>query len=173
MNTSNKPDVTVIMSFYYAITPAHGNCFQTWNQPEHESDDCTGNTHVCVTSEKDMALQQQIWSTFVTVLWFIKTKITDGNRILVFVGYNFQIYWKCWQHSSKIHLKVVAIFVPLKYVERNGTFGLFDINVNGNVMLAHVMTFPWTSVSQNFVGEEEWSIQFSCNLIIFLNFSCF
>ena len=125
---------------------------------------CTGNTHVCITSEKDMALQQQIWSTFVTVFWFTKTKITDGNRILVFVGYIFQIYWKFWHHSSKIHLKAVAIFIPLKYVERNGTFGLFDTSVNGNVMLAYIMTFHCTNVSQNFVGEEEWSIQFSCNL---------
>ena len=103
----------------------------------------------------------------------LKPKLQMGIGYWFFVGYNFQIYWKFWHHSSKIHLKAVVIFVPLKYVERNGMFGSFNTSVNGNVMLAHIMTFPFTSVSQNFVGEEEWSIQFSCNLIIFLNFSCF
>ena len=53
--------LVVMRSFDYAIIPTHGNCFQT-NPPGHESDDCTGNTvtSVCVTSEKDMALQHQI-----------------------------------------------------------------------------------------------------------------
>ena len=48
-------------SFYYASTLTHGNWFQT-NQPEHESDDCAGDTvtSVCVTNEKDMALHRQI-----------------------------------------------------------------------------------------------------------------
>ena len=48
-------------SFYYASTPTRGNWFQT-NQLEHESDDRAGDTvtFVCVTIEKDMALQGQI-----------------------------------------------------------------------------------------------------------------
>ena len=56
-----------MMSFNYAITPAHGNCFQT-NQLEHESDDCESNTEtsVSVTIEKAMVLERQIRSTFVT-----------------------------------------------------------------------------------------------------------
>ena len=58
---------TVMTSFYYASTPIRGNWFQA-NQPEHESDDHAGDTvtSVCVTNEKDMALQRQIWSTFVS-----------------------------------------------------------------------------------------------------------
>ena len=48
-------------SFYYASQTARENWFQT-NQPEHESDDHVGDTvtSVCVTNEKDMALQRQI-----------------------------------------------------------------------------------------------------------------
>ena len=51
-------------SFYYASILTRGKWFQT-NHPEHESDDCVGDTmdtvtSVCVTNEKDMALQRQI-----------------------------------------------------------------------------------------------------------------
>ena len=67
-------------SFYYASTPTRGNCFQT-KQKDYDSDDCAGDrvTSVCVTNEKDVAFQRQIWSTFVSVLLCIKTKIPDGN----------------------------------------------------------------------------------------------
>ena len=52
---------TVMTSFYYASTQTRDNWFQT-NQPEQESDDRAGDTvtSVCVTNEKDMALQWQI-----------------------------------------------------------------------------------------------------------------
>ena len=58
-----KQKVFFFFSFCYAITPAHGNWFQT-NQPDHESDDRACNllniNSVCDTNEKDTALQQQI-----------------------------------------------------------------------------------------------------------------
>ena len=71
-------------SFDYASIPTRGNWFQT-NQPEHELDDRPGDTvtFVCVTNQKDLALQQQICSTLVTVLWCSKTKITDRTGTLV------------------------------------------------------------------------------------------
>ena len=54
-------DGTVMTSFYYASTPTRGKWFEL-NQPEHKSDDRAGDTatSLCVTNEKDMALQQQI-----------------------------------------------------------------------------------------------------------------
>ena len=80
---------TVMTSFNYIVIPTHGNWFQT-NPLKHESDDRAHNTvtSVCVTNGKDMALQQQIWSTFVH-----KTKIQDRARTLVLVrvlSYDFQ-----------------------------------------------------------------------------------
>ena len=60
---------------------------------------------VCVTNEKDMACQQQIWSTFVAVLWCSKTKITDRTGILVLVRVLWdtisKIYWKFWYSFFK------------------------------------------------------------------------
>ena len=48
-------------SFCYASTPTCGNWFQP-NQTEHESDDRASDTvtSMCVTNEKDIALQLQI-----------------------------------------------------------------------------------------------------------------
>ena len=97
---------TVMTSFHYASTTTHGNWFQT-NQPEHESDDSASDRviFVCITNEKDMALQQQIWSTFVTVLWCSQTKITDRTRILilmrVFWDMISKIYWQFWHSFFK------------------------------------------------------------------------
>ena len=55
-------------------------------------------TSVCVINEKDMALQWQIWSPFVTVLWCSKTKITEETRILglvrVLCDMISKIYWQ-------------------------------------------------------------------------------
>ena len=61
--------------------------FQLGQCKETESHDRAGNTvySVCVTNGKDMAIQRQIWSTFVTVLWFRKTEIQNRAGILVFV----------------------------------------------------------------------------------------
>ena len=76
------------------MIPTRGNWFQT-NPLEHESDDPAGNSvsFVCVANGKDMALQRQIRSTFVTVLCFCKTEIQDRAGILVLVSlvsYDFQ-----------------------------------------------------------------------------------
>ena len=51
----------MIASFYYASIPTLGNLFET-NQLEHGWDDraCDTVTSVCVTNEKDKALQGQI-----------------------------------------------------------------------------------------------------------------
>ena len=97
---------TVMTSFYYATIQTLGNWFQT-NQPEHELDDCTGDpvTSLCVTNEKDMALQQQIWSSFISILWCSKSKITDGTGILVLVRVLWdmisKIYWQFWHSFFK------------------------------------------------------------------------
>ena len=78
--------------------------FQLGQCKETESHDRAGNTvySVCVTNGKDMAIQRQIWSTFVTVLWFRKTEIQDRAGILVFVRVLWvtisKIYWQFW-HS--------------------------------------------------------------------------
>ena len=142
--------------FFNAITPAHGNCFQTCNQPEHESDDYTGSTHMCVTSEKDMVLQQQIWSTFVTVVWFINIKFSE----------NFGIILQKYTWGSN-NFRTIEIPGEKWYVR----FVWHQCQWQRDV--GYITTFHCTSVSQNFVGEEEWSIQFSCYLITCLNFSCF
>ena len=99
-------------SFYYASKPLRGNWFHT-NQPEHESDDRAGDTvtSVCVTNEKDIALQQHSWSTFVTELWCSKTNILNREigsceiRFLKFTD-NFGLV------SSKMHMKTVTILIP-------------------------------------------------------------
>ena len=62
------------------------------------------------------------------------------------IGYWFlcDIFFKFTENFDiilqKYTWKAAAIFIPLKYVERNGTFGLFDTSVNGNVMLAYIHT---------------------------------
>ena len=77
---------TVMTSCYPGSTSTRGSWFQT-NQPEHESDDRASDpvSSVCVTNERETALQWQIWSTFVTGLWCSKTEITDGTGIFVLV----------------------------------------------------------------------------------------
>ena len=79
------------MLFYYASTPTCGNWFQTI-QLKHKSDDHAGDAviSVSVTNETDTALQLQIWSTFVTVLWCSKIEITDGTGIIDQERYNFE-----------------------------------------------------------------------------------
>ena len=99
--------------------------FKPTNQPEHESDDRSGDTvtSVCVTDKKDTILQRQIWSTFVTVLWCSRTKITDGTGISVLVGVLqdviSKIYWQFWHGFFKYALESSfnfnGILIPLKY----------------------------------------------------------
>ena len=132
-------------SFYYGSIPTHGNWFQT-NQPEHGWDDHAGDpvTSVCVTNEKDMALQWQIWSTFVTVLWCRKK-------------WNYRRDWDIGSCDFQDLLTILAKFLlkctwkQLQFqshwnnVEKNGTFSLFDTRVNGNVTFAYIMRFHCTS----------------------------
>ena len=58
-----------------------------------------------------MVLQRQIWSTFVTVLWFGKTKFTDRTGILVLVRLLWdvisKIYWQLRQFLQKYTLKLL------------------------------------------------------------------
>ena len=62
-----------------------------------------------------MALQRQIWSTFVTVLWCSKTEITHWTRIL-FLWESCEIWFPKFTDnfgivSSKMHLKAVLILL--------------------------------------------------------------
>ena len=72
--------------FDHIMTLTRRNWFQA-NPLEDGSDDRTGNTEssVCIINGENMALQRQIPSIFVTVLWFSKTKIQDRAGILVLV----------------------------------------------------------------------------------------
>ena len=116
---------TMITSFYYASTTTYGNWFQTNQPPEHELDDRGGDTvtSVCVTNEKDMALQWQIWSPSVTVLWCSKTKISDGTRILVLVRVLWdmisKVYWQFWHSFFKNALESSYNFNPIEITWRN------------------------------------------------------
>ena len=110
-------------SCYYASMPTRGSWFQT-NQPELESDDHAGGpvTSVCVTNEKDTALQRQVWSIFVTLLWCSKTEITDGTRILVLVRVLWhmisKIYWQFWCSFFKNVLESSYNFNPVEIMWR-------------------------------------------------------
>ena len=100
--------LVVMTSFDHVMIPTSGNWFQT-NPVEHESDDRAGNTvfSLCVTNGKDMALQRQIWSTFVTVLWFRRTKIQDGRDIgscECLVSYDFQNLQTILARFLQIHI---------------------------------------------------------------------
>ena len=101
---------TVMTSCYPGSTSTRGSWFQT-NQPEYESDDRAGDpvTPVCITNEKDTALQRQIWSTFVTGLWCSKTEIKNGTGILVLVRVLWdrisKIYWQFWHSLLKNTLR--------------------------------------------------------------------
>ena len=91
-------------------------------KPNHQNktDDRAGDTVtcVCVTNEKNMALQQQIWSTFVTVLWFRKTKTTDGTGILVLLrvlqDMVSKIHWQFWHSFFKNALESSYNFHPIE-----------------------------------------------------------
>ena len=73
-------------SFDHVMIPTPGIWFHT-NPLEHELDEHTGNTisSVCINNGEDIAFQQQIRSTIVTVLWFRKTEIQSRAWILVLV----------------------------------------------------------------------------------------
>ena len=89
---------------------------------------------------------------FFTVLWFSKTKITDGTGILALVRVMWdmisKIYWQ-FLHSffkNTLERKQLQFLSHWNSLEQNGTFSLFDTSVNGNLTFAYIMAFPCTSV---------------------------
>ena len=133
-------------SFYYASTSTRGNWFQT-NQPEHESDDCAGDTATsgCVTNDKNWHFSGKFDLTFVTLLWCSKTKITERTGILVHgrVLWWDMIFKICWQFWYSFFKNTLESSNNINFIEitfrKNGTFNLFDTSVNGNV------TFTYTT----------------------------
>ena len=69
-----------------------------------------------------LALQWQIWSTFVTLLWCSKVKITDGTRIFVLVRVLWdmisKIYRQFWQSFFKKCTWNQLQFNPIKIIWR-------------------------------------------------------
>ena len=139
---------TVMTSFDHVMIPTRGTWFQT-NPLDHELDDHAGNTvsFVCVCYQlmvKDKVLQRQIWSTFVTALWFRKTEIGSCESL---VSYNFQNLLTILARFLQIYHKKAFQFLPHWYnVEKNGAFSLFETSIKGNVTFAYIMTFQSTSI---------------------------
>ena len=77
---SRKPkrNSTPVTSFYYAITPARDNWFQT-NQQNHELDDCP--FLLALLMRNIWHISSKIWSSFVCELWFQKTNIKQDRDI--------------------------------------------------------------------------------------------
>ena len=77
---------------------------------------------VCYQWDRYMAFQQQIWSPFVIVLWFSKTKITDRTGILVLVRVLWdmisKIYWKFWHSFFQNTLESSYNFCPTEITWR-------------------------------------------------------
>ena len=69
-----------------------------------------------------MALQWQIWSTFITVLWCSKTKIIDETGILVLVRVLWDVisklYWQFWQSFFQNALESSYTFNPFEIMWR-------------------------------------------------------
>ena len=130
---------TVMMSFNYIIIPTLGNWFQT-NPLEHELDECIGNTvpSVCVTSGKDMALQGQMWSAFVTALCSVKPKFHTGLGYLVVWVIISKIYWHLWHTFFKYTFESSYTFYPTEIMWRKMVHPLC------NVTFAYIMMFHCT-----------------------------
>ena len=97
-------------------------------QPEHESSRIiASNLCVSLLTRKIfiVALQRQIWSTFVTLVWCIKTEITDGTGILVFVkvlwDMIFKTYWQFWLSFFKNAFESSYKFNPTGIMPGGGT----------------------------------------------------
>ena len=107
-----------MMSFYYAIIPARGNWL---NKPDRESDDRA--FLLCVLPlRKIWHYSGKIRSTFVIVLWFSKTEITDGTGILVLVRVLWdvisKIYWQFRHCFLQIRLEICYNFCPIEITWR-------------------------------------------------------
>ena len=105
---------TGMMSFDCVMILTQGNWFQT-NQLEMNQMIVLviQLSSVCITNGEDMALQRQIRSTSVTVLWFCKTEIQDRAWILVLVSYVYKIYWQFWHSFFKYTFKSSFNFYPI------------------------------------------------------------
>ena len=97
-----------------------------------------------------MALQRQIWSTFVTVLWCSKTEITDETEILVFVWGLWEMTSKFTDNFSAVHFlkkKKKKTWNQLQFLsywnnmEKNVVFSLFATYVNDNMTFAYISLF--------------------------------
>ena len=137
----------VMTSFNYVMIPTRGNLFQT-NSLEHES----GNwAHLlCFTNGKAVAVQLQIWSTFVAVLWLCKTKIQDRVWILILARVLWwvmisRINWQFWYNSFTLTFTNSSIFYPIGITWRKWRWSsLFEISVKETVTFAY-MTFHFPS----------------------------
>ena len=100
-------------------------------------------TSVCVINEKDMALQQQIWSTFITVLWCSKTKITNGTRILVLARVLqdkiSKICWQFWHSFFKNAFKSNCNFNPIEIMWRKAVCSVCLIPVSMATWHMHML----------------------------------
>ena len=130
--------------FDRVMIPIRSNWFQT-NPLEHKSYDRAGNTVSCVYYQcEDMALQGQIRSTFVIVLWFRKNRNSrqglDVGSCESLVSYDFQNLFSdnFGTVSSNIHLKQFKFLSHWNNVEKNGAFSLFETSVKGNVTLVYI-----------------------------------
>ena len=160
MNRKGLDVYTVITLFYSASTTTRGNWFQT-NPPEHESNDRAGDTVTSVLpmkkkkkKKKQPGTSAQIWSSFVTVLWScgaVKPILQTGPGYW-FLCQSCEVWFPkstvncgCFSENS---LESSYNFNPIKITctEKNGSFSLFETNVNDNLTFAYIMTFHCTSV---------------------------
>ena len=116
-------------SFDMLSIPTRGSWFQT-NPLEHGLNDHAGNTvfSVCVANGKDMALQRQIWSRFVTALWFRKTEFQTGlgDR---FLWQSCELWFPKFTDNLALFLqkyiwKQLNFLPHSNIVKKNGTFCL-------------------------------------------------
>ena len=88
----------------------------------------------------------KIWSTFVTVLWFSKTKLQTTRDICSCESLVKRDFHKVSCQFWHCSLKAVTILSNWNNVEKNSTFSLFETIGNGNVTFAYIMRFYCTSV---------------------------
>ena len=97
------------------------------------------------TSGKDIAVQLQIWSSFVTVLWR-KTEIQ--NRVWIFVLVRVlwvmisRIFWQFWHSFFKFMFKSSSNFYPIGITWWKWRWSsLFETSVKETATFAYIMTF--------------------------------
>ena len=127
---------------------------------------------VCFTNGKDMALQRQIWSTFVTVLWVRKTEIQDRAGILVLVRVLWvripKIYWQFWQSFFKYSFKSSSNFYPIGITWRKMARAVCLQPVSMETWRLHTLwrfTVP-AYRQQHFVSIGKGAIQMQISLLL-------